>query len=347
MSLFDRALGDIRVKKKNILDGNLNCIPFGFPRFGSHVDGIMRNMYYIVTANAKVGKTQITDWLFVIIPILTAIQTGINIRILYFTLEMTPLEKMYYLFSNMLYLKHGKRVDRKVLKSTREALSDELEMIIESERDYFEKFESMITFVDNVSDPDQILSIMDVSARAFGTFSMRDYGGGVKVEDNFTPYDPNMFFISVIDTADNISTGKKYMSKKLAIEYTSKGLKDWRNRFGMNPVLIQQQAASQENIEHIKYRKGKPTIDGLGETKLTARDANMILGLHAPARYNINEYHGYNVARMGDMFRTLEVLIDRDSGATGVWTPLYFDGMTNYFQELPLHDSADIVNFYR
>ena len=56
MSLFDRVYEDLKKKRQRSIDGKINCIPFGLPRFENAVAGIEQKKYYIVTANSKVGK---------------------------------------------------------------------------------------------------------------------------------------------------------------------------------------------------------------------------------------------------------------------------------------------------
>jgi hypothetical protein len=103
----------------------------------------------------------------------------------------------------------------------------------------------------------------------------------------------------------------------------------------------------QESIENKKYDRLKPTLDGLGDCKLTQRDANVILGLFSPFRHDIPEYWGYDIKIFKDNIRFLEILGGRDGGG-GTVCPLYFDGAVNYFRELPLPDNIKrIKNVYR
>jgi len=117
---------------------------------------------------------------------------------------------------------------------------------------------------------------------------------------------------------------------KLSSDYLIK----LRNKYGYIPVVIQQQASAQESVENMKVGRLKPTMDGLGDCKLTQRDANVILGLFSPFRHEIKEYYGYDVTFFKDNIRFLEILGGREGGG-GTTCPLYFDGAVNYFTELP------------
>ena len=102
-------------------------------------------------------KTQIADWLFLYNTIRQVIDNNLNIRlkIFYFTLEMSKEEKMLSAFSNILYLKEGIRISPKDLKSTKAdtVLSEEVLEIIAKYKDYFDKIEEIVEFVDDVRNP--------------------------------------------------------------------------------------------------------------------------------------------------------------------------------------------------
>lgn len=63
--------------------------------------------------------------------------------------------------------------------------------------------------------------------------------------------------------------------------------------------------------------------------------ANLVIGLYSPFKYGIREYEGYNIEKLRDNVRFMEVIEDRDYGANGQICPLYFDGAVSTFAELP------------
>lgn len=54
--LFNRVYDNIVNRRERILDGKINCIPWGLPRFENILPGIEQGRYYLITANSKVGK---------------------------------------------------------------------------------------------------------------------------------------------------------------------------------------------------------------------------------------------------------------------------------------------------
>ena len=59
-----------------------------------------------------------------------------------------------------------------------------------------------------------------------------------------------------------------------------------------------------------------------------------MLGLSNPYAFEIPEYLGYNITRLRNSVRFLEVVLNRDGNSNGI-LPLYFNGKCCYFSPLP------------
>jgi len=350
-SLFDRTFRTIVNKRERILQGKVNCIPWNLPRFENQNPGIEQGKYYLNSANQKVGKTQITDWLFLYNPIQQIIDNGLNIRlkVFYFSLEMSKEEKMLACFANILYVKEGLRISPTDLKSTRadNVLSEEVLQIIQKYKPYFDKIEEVVEFVDDIRHGFGMYNLVREYALANGKIHYRDIeidNKITKVEDYYEPNDPDEYVMIIIDHISLISPEKRNGQQLTLHESISALSSDYliklRNRFNYIPVVIQQQSSAQEGIENKKANKLRPTMDGLGDNKLTGRDANVMLGLFSPFRHEMPEYYGYDITKFKDNIRFLEIMGSRDGGA-GTICPLYFDGATNYFKELPKSEDLE------
>ncbi len=274
---------------------------------------------------------------------------NIRLKIFYFTLEMSKEEKMLSAFANILYEKEGIRISPMHLKSTKadKILPEEILQVIEKYKPYFEKIEEIVEFIDDIRNPYGIYTLLRNYAINNGKIHKRRIETKkdefIEVEDYYEPNDPEEYVMCIIDHIGLISTEKNKDTGlpmtlhesigKLSSDYLIK----LRNRFGYIPVVIQQQAAAQESIENKKANKLKPSLDGLGDNKMTQRDANVIVGLFSPFRHEIEDYYGYNIRFFKDNIRFLEILGGREGGA-GTICPLYFDGAVNYFKELPKPD---------
>ena len=73
----------------------------------------------------------------------------------------------------------------------------------------------------------------------------------------------------------------------------------------------------------------------------------VFLGITNPFAYELREYLGYDISKLRDSFRVLEVVLSRKGKANGL-CPLYFDGAVNDYRELPRpDDSASINKWYQ
>lgn len=342
MSLFKRTLERLQENKRLADSGELNCIPFGFKRLEQHLPGIQRNRYYIVTANSGVGKTQITDSMFLYSPynFLLGDKTGISLKIFYYSLEMDKESKITAGIGKYIYEKYGIVTDvNQLLSIGKNRLTDDLLTVVHDVGYYFERLEDILTIHDDQINPYGIYKELDEYAKANGKIVTKTINfidnqtGEVKetkeVFDHYVPNNPKEYVIVITDHLAELSS-EKGMDIKGTIEKHSDNMRLLRNRYGYTLVDVQQQSASQES----KDGKLEPSLDGLGESKLTQRKANIVLGLFAPARHDLHNYNGYNILRLKDNFRSLRILKNRN-GISNVVTGLYFNGAVNSFRELP------------
>ena len=54
--LFNRVYDNLIDRRNRILEGKINCIPFGLPRFEEQLPGVEKRTYYQITASTKIGK---------------------------------------------------------------------------------------------------------------------------------------------------------------------------------------------------------------------------------------------------------------------------------------------------
>lgn len=357
LELYNRVIEGLTTRRENVLNGGINCIPFNLPRFEEELPGVEKKQMYGVTASTKVGKTQITDSLFVYNPVLYAFNhpEQIRLKIFYFTLEMSKEQKYTQLMSHLLYTfsQSNIRISPKDLRSTKAStpLSQEILDILESDeyKAYFDFFESHVEFIDNIRNPFGIYKFCREYALTHGTqhkkvVSFVDKTTGEvtdqEIDDWYEPHDPDEYVIIILDHISLISPENNMSLKDSMSTLTSKYFVQLRNKYSYSPVVIQQQAASQESNENFKLNKLRPTTDGLGDSKVCARDYDILIGLFSPFRHAIPTYEGYDVTKWRDNIRFLEIIVGREGGG-GTLCPLFFDGAVNFFTELPRPEDTE------
>lgn len=361
MNLYIRVLENMKKRRDRNIAGEYNCIPSPFPRFSNDFVGVEQGKYYLVTGVAKSAKTQFASRVFVYEPVRQAYlhPDKIKLKCFYYPFEESPEAVFLRYISYLIYTESEGRIrlSSTDLKSTKhdKPLSDEVLELLASD-EYEEQlnfFESVVYFSEQTNPTGINKECRDWALQngeliRSNPITYEDPDGIEKTTskvDHYEAKDPNLYTIIFIDHISLIST-ERGMNLRESIIKLSSYLVRLRNFYNFTPVVIQQQSSDTESIDSIKLGRTKPTIAGLADSKYTARDCNMALGVHSPYKYDEKEYLGYDITRFRNNIRFVEVLVNRDGESNGV-CPLYFDGVTCTFRELPLPKSSDIPKVYK
>ena len=367
MSRFSEVQAENQERRQRVIDGKYNCLPFPFPRFRKVYPGVEQGKFIIITANQKVGKSKLADYLFIYEPLFFMVEhpeANVRVKDIYFSLEMSAKEKYNEFLCHLLARLDGIHIDTRRLRSVDQPCDPHIFELLESERyqKYIKAYEDMVIFNDTDKNPTGIRKFYRDYALAHGHYNYvtvqepNELTGDMeekKVLDPIKPYsqdDPDEWRFIILDNAANVSTEKNYETPRAAIEKVSKDGINAKKQLNYIFVLIQHQAQSQEGVENIKLGRMRPTADGLGDNKTTSRDLNCLIGLYNPAKFleetKTEIYKGYNIARLKNYCRFLEIIDDRDYGAGGCYIGLFFDGAISTFKELPLPEDKEALEKY-
>lgn len=362
---YEDILEFIKMRREKILSGGVNCIPSDFERFSNDYVGIEQGTFYCITANTKVGKSQIANYMFVYNPLLYMLNNPdkVNVVIYYYNLEEAGRDLVIRMLSNMLHrFSEGKiRQNSKFLKSTKTAYPLDIRVLNLMETD---SYKSLMNFILDKIDfreertVEAIYKSMERFCLNNGHWKMRSPGPGDdpfggEIREKFIWDNPDTYFICIFDHLANLDAASGD-TMKTTIDKLCKKCVELRNDYGIIPVAVMQQAMAQESLENIKAKKLRPSTAGLGDSKTAARDFNVMLGLFDPFRHEMQEYMGYDIQKMRNHIRFLEMVLNRD-GESGSMVPLFFDGDTNTFKEMPkvwldadqTQKNPELEEFYR
>lgn len=311
------------------------------------------------------GKTKIADFIFLYstFKYWQANKDKMQLKIFYFSLEMSKEEKIREAISYFLYevTNHRLRRSPDELDSQfgKYILDNATLEEIKALRTQFAEFESIIDFVDSVKNPYGIYKYVRTYAENNGSYVMKtitltndkNETEEREVEDYYVPNNPNEFVLVITDHISLLSPENGMDSKATMDNYSKNYCLKMRDRWKYIPVNIQQQAQAQEGVDNKKAGKLQPSVDGLGESKIIGRDYDILLGLFCPERHRIEEYSGYTIFNpstgkgLRDKYRELTVIANRRGQA--ISTDLYFDGAVNYFKELPYAESEEMQKLYQ
>lgn len=364
MSLREEIYNNIKERRQRLIDGKVNSIPSPFVRFSDDFIGLEQGIFMVITAMTKGGKSQLTSYLLfeAIMFLYESRKAGrdidLDIKILWFPLEETQDVVVLRFMSWLINRLSGYRMRY----SPRDLMSSKNSNILPQEVLDFIAQPSFIDIIDFFNDhvifseesnPTGIWKTVKQYCEDNGTVirktvKKKDDSGiehDVQIFDRYVPNKPNEYVFAVVDTV-NILDLERNFNKKQTIDKMSEYCIKLRNRYNVSPILVQQQNADNEAVESIKLNRTRPTTAGLGDSKYTSHDANIVLGLFSPFRFGLKEYLGYSIDRFKDHFRTLEVLVNRN-GLVGGIVPLFFDGAVCNWEELPqVKDVANIRKVY-
>lgn len=364
--------------------GVVNGIPLKpfFPALSKYLPAIQKGNQILVTASSGVGKTQISKYLFAIVPYLySKMNPNYKYKVLWFALEES---KQEFFDSIMLYFteqKYQKRLSMHTLQNVDESckLDSDIISMLESNELEMEEFFSNIEVIDTISNPYGIYKHCRAYSEKIGKHhyvtkefektnrdgtKMLDVAGNPVTESTevYSHYEntSNEHVIVVVDHLSLLSQEKQFKSWYETIEHYSTEYcrKNMSKHWGFTVVNVQQQASDKEKQQYtVKGEsiedKLEPSLDGLGDIKITQRDCHIVLGLFAPDRYGIKSHKDYNTEYLGDNYRSISILKNR-YGSSNIKKGLLFDGATLRFEELPpakeftgfdaQHDYEQILN---
>lgn len=359
MSLIKRVQDELQERRKRLLEGKINCIPSPFTRFANADDfiGIEKHQVVTVTSFTKGGKSQFSSFVFLYYPLLFAYENPdkVRVKILYFNLEETQERVVERFMSYLLYKTKGWRYSPSQLRSTKRVIPKEVMDTLENDyKDIMDFFERNVTF-STTGNPTGIYKECKQFMEERGTTYYKTYVKknefGIEEEkqqfDYYVPNDPDEYVIIFIDHIGIIDR-EKSMTMKESMDKLSEYLSKYmRNRYHCTPIIVQQQSFESEGLTARINNQDSVTVSGLGDSKYTARDSNIVLALDSPFRTRKTFAEGYDITRFKDNIRFLKVLINRD-GAMGGMCPLFFDGAVCNFEELPRpEDTEGIAKYYK
>lgn len=367
MSIFKRVKESIRTNFNRRTEGKHNCIPFPFKRLSKFLPGIIKGVYYCVTAGTGEGKTQFTKFVFV-----KSVykfykenpDSGIKPHIIYFLLEESKEDFIASLTIDELWNKYGIRIDMYDLQSYRHALDPNIVEKLDELDEYFAEFEQIVELIDTISNPTGIFKHIREYSRRNGThyytplltegsayITQSEYYELVEAErtgwkySHYKPNDPNEHVLIIADHLSLLSTEKGALSLHAAMQRLSSDyfVMQVLKHYKYSVIGVQQQQMSGQNIEHFKAGLLTPDLAKLGDNKLLARDYFVVFGLFSPYLHELDEDIGYDITRLKRYYRRLSVLKHRN-GVSNIDVGLFFDGGTRTFAELPKKDNAVGMN---
>lgn len=299
--------------------------------YGFNLDGDNLFLLEDFTVTHNCGKTSFVDDVFLYTPF-EYIMSSSNINkytfnVLYFSYEITSINKIAKAICRNLFLKHNKEIDTKILLSKgKYRLDSEIRKLVDFEKEYFEKLEKCINIYDIAENPTGIYKIVNRYAEQHFD----------KIEHNefnieYVEKNPNHYTIVIIDHAALVRKERGYDTKQ-TIDKLSEYLVGFRNKYNFITVLIQQLNRGLESTERKKAEMLYPQLSDFKDSANTQADSNIVLALFNPHKYNMTSL-GNIVIDGTKKLRGCFVLKNRD-GESDKNTVLEFVGSCGIFKTI-------------
>lgn len=320
------------------IEGKNGGIPMGFNRLSKYI-GIRKSMFYLIGGLTGCGKTTFVDDAFVLNPYDWSISkegkaSGIKIKFWYRSMERNKTHKLAKWVSRKIFIDQGIIIPVSKLLGWTEKLShDEHDLFLEYE-DYMNELEESLVIFSGAENPVGIAKDLKAYALTKGKIEQLDEYNKI-----YIPNDSNEINIIILDHIGLLKTTKDQPTKKEAIEKMSSELQYARDFYGFSPVVISQFNRSISNPIRIKNGDVEPSMEDFAESSSTQHDADVIMALFDPMRYNVQDPSGYNLEKLKDefgnkYFRSLRV-IKNTYGADDLRIGMGFFGQVGIFKELP------------
>lgn len=311
------------------------------PHVDKYTYGLHQGRYYLIGADSGVGKTTISDYLYVINAWLQAKFTGRKLYIIYYSFEISREEKILRWLSYFVYALYGESLPADYIdgKITGMSLSAKHLTMVHYAQTYVDQMLEDIDLIEDPVHPTKMFhDLIEEHYEKIGKIQRRKPSHNQKKGTIFgwEPNDPLAVTLVVCDHMALIAPEQGFDMKQ-TMDLWSKYIVTLRNLFNLTFVGIQQ-----FNTEMTTYHRMGKKGDGLvapqrvdfGDSRYTFRDANVVWGLVKPSMYDIDSYSGYDVKTLKDYFVACHLMKNRH-GAFHKMLPLFLNPIAGNIEGLP------------
>lgn len=315
-------------------------IPHGHTKLGDYLPNIQQSTYYLVGGELSTGKSAFANDTFVYNPLDWYLEnkdsTDIKLLIPYYSFEIPKKDMTIKYLARRIYKKHGILLDvNYILSRGKYKVSQEHYDLVIRELPILEQIDDILLVQDLPKNPTGIWNDLLKIAN--------DNGEGIEKTDNgnyqfihnvdYKPKNPNLYVLPVVDHI-GLTKKEREFNKKEVIDKLSEYMIILRNKCAFSPVLVQQLNRSLSSSDRFKIGRVEPQLSDFKESGNTQEDANVVLALFSPRRYEISPFKDYNIIKLRDRYRNLTILKNRD-GEADINIGMRFLGEIGSFEELP------------
>lgn len=338
---------DVIKEVENGQIGKNTGLSMGHDKLINYIPNLQRKNMYIIGGETGTGKSAYAMNSFVFNPYddwYNNYRDTTKFKIFLWSMEMDKNIVLTKAICRKLYNKYNILTDVNfVLSRGKNRINQEVYDKVLETKNYFEEFEDRVVIL-NGDNPTGIRNTIRKYMLENGVETYKkiqtneiDEKGNkkiIKVFDKYIPNNPNFYVVSIFDHI-GLLKGERGFNKKGRIDKLVEYMIDYRDRYGITPVMVQQLNRNMSSTARFQLGTVEPQLSDFKETADTTDAANFVMALFNPQRYEIGNYRKYNIGLLKDRFRSLKILKTRD-GVADIIVGLKFLGEIGQFFELPM-----------
>lgn len=311
-------------------EGKNQGFSMGLEKLESVIDGVCPSVYTLIFSGTGNGKSSLALYSYVYRPMIEHLEDG-NYKCTYFSLEMSKQVVLSRLLCLHIFDTYGIELSPKEIFSRRKnfILCDEYYNLIKECIPWLEKVLKVLTIYDKTCNSSYLYNKLIAELRTTGTLEIS--GSGDEAEINYTPNNPELVHVVVIDHIGLLKA--KASELKNEIDAVSRILVMLRNACKISPVVIMQINRASGDIERRKQGLNNLNLNDIKDSGNPAQDCEVAISIFNPFREKLASYGGYDIKQLEDNFRVITVQKSRD-GSSNVEVGVNFFGRFGYWKEL-------------
>lgn len=339
---------DIRERIQQGLNGDFEGLANGFDRINDYIFGLQKKCYYLLGGASGTGKTTLADFIL-INALMDAEAKGINVNVFYYSFEIDEISKKCNWLSNIAYQKYDRIIAPEKIKGLGKFRLDEDEQLIINDCiNDLDKIWSKINFTFQSVNPTGIYNTVWKFMETRGSFIYEEYidstGTTRKKIKEYVPKDPKEQTILMMDHLFLLRKERGFSPKEV-IDKMSEFFVELRNIFGLTIFPIQQFNQGLSAIDRQKFKGASlaPNQTDFKDSTNPFQDADVVIGLLNPHKYDLEECLGYDLQVLKNMLlvKIIKSRLAGDDIAIGLQT----NPKAGSFKELPPSDKIIYSNY--
>lgn len=344
------------------LEGKNLGLSMGSSKLNALTGGLQYGRYDLVGGTTGSSKTAFVDNFYVLKPwfaLREARRQGLTkrtMKVFYWSLEIRKTHKLAKWLAWIIFQKYKILIDSKYILTMladdeliqKNRMSTEIYELIMQELDVLDEMEDDIFIIDNKITPKGIYASVKQYADNNGITStvpiMDRKGNFIYNKDIYKANDPEELVLGIVDHLGLVSPNKEETGKKGTIDTLSSFFVSLRNQHNYSFCAVSQFNRELADVTRQRFKELTPQMEDFKDTGGPSEDAETVIALFNPIVYNMNTYSGYNIGRLGERFRGVSILKNRN-GSAPARIGYTFLGECGAYAQLPKGDEMQAENY--